>query len=113
MMRCLAAFLIFLFSFHAQAYQLSGTVTGTDGEPVAYASVFEQNTTYGVATDLAGAYFIELSAGSHVLVVQAVGYVTKEVAVNITANTLLNIELQVAALELQEVEVNANRKWTY
>ena len=45
--------LLFLFaSLAAHAFQVSGRVTGSDGYPVAYASIFVKNSTYGVATNL-------------------------------------------------------------
>ena len=107
----LALALVFLFcAVSVQAFQLSGTVTGSDGRVVPYASVFVKNTTYGVATNLKGQYFLELSAGDYVIVVQAVGYDAKEEPVAVSGNQTLNVRLNIRTQELEEVTVKAKRK---
>lgn len=99
-----------LLAFATQAFQLSGSVIGSDGYPVAYASVFVKNTTYGVATNLKGQYFLELDAGTHTIVFRAVGYNSIEKEVTVTSNQELDVRLHIKTLELEEVTVDAKAK---
>lgn len=105
---------IFLFSFlpfSGLAFQLSGTVTDTLGHALPYVSVFVKNTTYGVATNLKGQYFLELRNGTYEIIYQAVGYKKVNRSVTISgSNKHLNITLQPATTQLQEVKVVADKE---
>lgn len=105
-------FVSFLFTILlAEAHQLRGIITDQQGEPVAYASVFVKNTTYGVASNIKGEYFMELQDGSYEIGFQAVGYEKKLEKIVISgSNKTLNVTLNSTASELSEVVVQANRK---
>jgi TonB-linked SusC/RagA family outer membrane protein len=60
---------------------ISGTVTGTTGEPLIGASVVLKGTSNGAITDLDGKYALKIPSQSGTLVVSFVGYESKEVAI--------------------------------
>ncbi|GAO30876.1 TonB-dependent receptor [Geofilum rubicundum] len=89
---------------------ISGTIM-TKGEPVPYASVQIKSTTIGTATDINGAFRLELPEGTHQLRVQAMGYKPTEISIDaseaVTGN--FNIEMEEDALRLEQVVVTADR----
>ncbi|GGH06979.1 SusC/RagA family TonB-linked outer membrane protein [Mucilaginibacter phyllosphaerae] len=88
-----------------QAFEVSGKVTGDNGEALVGVTVSEKGTTNGVATDVNGNFKLNVSSGNAVLVVKYIGYVTKEVPVNSTA--VVNIKLTADSKALNEVVVVA------
>jgi hypothetical protein len=110
-LRLLFILLVSLLSTRALAVQVRGTVSDQDGEPIAYANVFLQNTTYGVLTNIKGEYFIELDPGTHQLSFSSLGFskVTKEVIVEKTA-IVLDITLLPDGVSIDTVTVTAGRK---
>lgn len=99
-----------LISVSAFAHRLSGVVQDSEGQPVPYATVYVENTTLGVVTDLKGEFFLELDKGNYNLVVSCLSYQKKTVPVEIAGNTELKIELETADVALGTVEVTADRK---
>lgn len=99
------------FALSAHAVQVRGTVSDQDGEPIAYANVFLQNTTYGVLTNIKGEYFIELEPGTHLLAFSSLGFgkVTKEIVVAQTA-LVIDVMLLPDGVSLDTVVVTAGRK---
>ena len=93
------------FSLQAFAQNATNRVSGTvvsNGEPVIGASVMVKNTSVGSATDLDGNFTIQ-AASDAVLVVSAIGYQTKEVAVN--GASTLNISLEESSTLLEDAVV--------
>ncbi|WP_282775938.1 DUF5686 family protein [Phaeodactylibacter xiamenensis] len=90
----------------AQSGGLSGKVTGPDGAPLSYASIFVQETGTGTTTNEEGYYEIRLPKGSYQLVFQFLGYktVAKPVVVG-NRMELLNISLQEQPVQLEAVDV--------
>jgi TonB-dependent starch-binding outer membrane protein SusC len=88
----------------AQQRQITGTVTAEGGEPLAGAFVAVTGTNRGVTTGAGGRYQISIPAGDVRLTVSRLGYVTREVAVPGSQNTL-NVQLQPAVLSLEELVV--------
>lgn len=80
---------------------VTGTVSGADGEGLAGATVLVQNTTRGVFTDDNGRYSIQASQ-EDVLVVSYLGYVTQAVTVT---GSVVNVTLEVDNITLSEVVV--------
>ena len=78
----LALFLFVVSCFHGQ--HLKGVITNLEGQPLPFATVYIKNSTYGVAANSYGEYFIELQSGSHQLVFSYVGYSALEREINIT-----------------------------
>lgn len=104
-------FLLLVFALvqysNALAWRVSGVVTEPNGTPVAYASVYEENTTYGVATNIKGEFAMELGSGMHRIVFQAVGFERKVLEVSVVEATQLNVQLQPNAQMLNAVTITA------
>lgn len=97
--------LFFFFSFNVFAQQrVTGTVTGTNGQPVSDATVQVKGTARATVTDANGQFSVEAS-GNDVLVISSVGFATQEVAVNGRSN--ISISLAGADQSLNEVVVTA------
>lgn len=79
----------------------SGTVIGSDGEPVIGASVLAKGKSIGASTDLDGKFSLKVPAGT-TLVISYVGCVTQEVK---ATSTPMEIHLKDDALNLDEVVV--------
>ena len=81
---------------------LTGTVTGTDGQPIPGANVVLQDSNKGTTTDFDGNFSINASTGD-VIVVSYIGFATQSIA--ISNQTTLNIVLEASASELDEVVI--------
>lgn len=90
----------------AQSGGVSGKVTGSDGAPLAFASIFVKETGSGTTTNEEGQYEIRLPKGNYQLVFQFLGYktVTKPVPVG-NRMELLNVTMQEQPLQLGAVDV--------
>jgi Ca-activated chloride channel family protein len=83
---------------------ISGTVYDSqNGLPIIGASVKIKGTTTGTLTNISGAYAIDVPTGDEHLVVNYIGYQTKEVAIG-KSNTV-NVYLEAAPNALNEVVV--------
>ncbi len=83
-----------------QKQTVSGIVTDEKGIPLPGASVNEEGTKNGVATDFDGKFTITVASNQSVIVVSFVGYKDKKVTAN---QSVLNIQLEPDATNLQEV----------
>jgi len=90
----------------AQNVAVSGRVLSSRGEAIPGATVLEQGTTNGLATNSEGGFTINLSP-SATLVFSAVGYQAQTVPVN--GRRELEIVLNVSAQDLNEVTVVGSR----
>lgn len=81
---------------------ITGTVTGTDGEPIIGANVIEKGTTNGTVTDIDGKYTLSNVSGK-VLIFSYIGYISQEITVQ--DKTTLNIKLQEDTQNIEEVVV--------
>ena len=85
-------------------FSIKGVVTDKNGEPIVGATVLEQQTKNGVATDLDGRFSIRVSNEKAILRISYIGFKPQEVGVN--GKSTLNITLQDdAAANLNEVVV--------
>lgn len=93
------------------AWQLRGVVLDDQKLPVAYASVYVENSTYGVATNIKGEFVMNLENGTYALVFQAVGYekIIKEISIK-GANQIISITMPVSAALLNTVTIEADRE---
>jgi len=92
---------------------LSGRVVDAgDGEPVRVASVFIRETDAGAQTDDAGAFQLDVPAGSITLVVQALGYrpYSRVLTVSEGESVTLDIGLVSDPLRLNPIQVTVGRK---
>lgn len=101
-------FLIFLPSIllAQQKFTIQGYVKDKkNGEAIIGAIVSKKNTSIGVSTNEYGFYSLTLPAGKHNIVVTILGYQLFEKEINLNENIKLNIELEEASTQLEEVEI--------
>lgn len=90
---------------------VSGKVTGSRGAPLAFATIFVQQTGSGTTTNEEGNYEIRLAPGSYTLVFQFLGYKTEIREVRVGQRMeVLNISLEEQAIQLQEVYVSGGKE---
>lgn len=115
MMRHLLILILFfpLTAVAQSANTLSGTITDTNQQPVARASVRLLNTNFGAITDAAGRFSLEdLAAGRFVMQVTAIGYATQTVAVTVGGSdpSPVALVLSESATQLDDVVVTAEKQ---
>lgn len=89
--------------------QVSGLVTDTEGEPLAFANVYVKGSTQGTTTNPEGNYTINLDQGEYILVFQYVGYQPVEKSITVSAaKKQLDVQLVIQAMELTEAIVKAD-----
>lgn len=99
--------LLLLFPLGIQA-QLYGTVTGPDGEGLAFASVYLEGASKGTTANAAGNYSLPLDPGTYQVVFQYIGYTQQTQSVVIGQKAvLLDVQLQPQAFTLSEIEVRS------
>jgi len=101
----LLALLLIATSVFAQSYELAGTVTDNEGQPLPGASVIIKGTFTGTSADYDGTFHLKVT-GTDVLVVSFVGFDDQEVPVN--GQTKILIALQ-PGIEIAEVAVVGSR----
>ncbi|HAA21941.1 MAG TPA: hypothetical protein DCP28_25440, partial [Cytophagales bacterium] len=85
---------------------LRGVITDPTGEPIPFVSVYVENTTYGVAANAKGEYYLELEPGTHRVVFQMLGFATQTLTVEMgTSLQRINVVLELQQLELAEVTI--------
>jgi TonB-linked SusC/RagA family outer membrane protein len=98
------ALVLFSGTIMAQNIRVTGKVIDETGLPVIGASVLQQNTTNGVATDLDGAFEIEVPSDA-TLVISSIGMKTQTVEVG--GRSVINITMEEDAMLLDELVVTA------
>jgi iron complex outermembrane receptor protein len=89
---------------------IQGTVRNNEGSPAAYIAVVLKGTGKGAVTNEHGLYAIRgLAPGHYTIIIQSVGLIPQEKAVDLAAGQQLNADfsLQKDATALQEVRVTA------
>lgn len=88
----------------AQGRTISGTVTGSEGEPLTGVSVMVKGTQTGTTTDNNGFYSLPIPQNAKELQFSSLGFETR--TVTITSSNTLNVTLEVtAATGLEEVVI--------
>lgn len=97
-------------TFGFSQYSISGIVTNSENQPLDYASVFLKDTRFAVATNEDGSFLMEdIPAGDYVLKASFVGYGSFETPISLVENIVLNIQLEGTYLELDKIQILANR----
>ncbi len=95
-------------SVFAQGTQVvSGTITDSNGDPLAGANVSAQGTLLGAAAQNNGAYSLSLPAGSYTLLVQYIGYQTIKKSIKVAVGEAQTMDFSMADDVLQMSEVVA------
>lgn len=107
-MRHLILLFFLVFSFEMYGQTLSGVVTDNTGTPLIGVSIIEKGTTNGVITDLDGAYTINITSKSPILIFSYTGHKSVEKSVEGIAE--LNMVLEEGIL-LGEIQVVGSRSY--
>lgn len=100
-------FLIAVHTFSQGTYTVAGKIIDKNTKaPLQGASVFAQNTTFGMASDAEGNFRLKLPYGGYELIITFTGYETESMRIsNTTAGETLVIEVTPIEKSLQEVSV--------
>jgi iron complex outermembrane receptor protein len=90
-----------VMSVQQQRKQISGTVKGSDGQPIPGVSVIVKGTTTGITTGMSGEFTLEIPADAQTLVFSFVGMKQQEIP--IAGNTVFNVTMQEETIGLGEV----------
>jgi iron complex outermembrane receptor protein len=101
----LSIFLLFTIVIHAQSYQVNGTVTDVNSQPLPGVSVMVEGTSRGTTTDFDGNYMIKVSLNEN-LIFSYVGYNEKKLQMDGTKT--FNVTL-VSGVSLNEIVVVGSR----
>lgn len=93
----------------AHAGYVKGKIIDENGDPLPFASIYVSNTSYGVASDMNGNYFLELKNGNYSVTYSFVGYLTETRDVTIGRDPLI-INITLKSMSLDEVEIVADTK---
>jgi hypothetical protein len=111
--KILLAFVFFLpFNLLSQDFVVSGKVIDSAStEPLAFASVFCQNTTMGTATNKEGLFILNLKEGGYDLVITYTGYKSKLLRISPELKTTdLLIELVKEEKTIEEVVIRSSNE---
>ncbi len=92
---------------------LNGRVTDQTGIPLPGVNIIFKGTTLGTTTDANGRFFLSgIPVGKYTVIFSIIGYQPKETVVRILAGqtTLLEVQLQQAAIEAPALIVTASKK---
>lgn len=105
-------FLLFLLtSLSLKAQLLKGSIEDQAGEPIPFARISVQNTSYGTVANAQGHFQLELKAGTYLITCSALDFTTKTDSVVITDDvTLVKIVLMEEATELEETIITSKSK---
>ncbi len=106
---------LFLTAFNLSAQEKRYTISGNirdagNGEDLIGAGVIIAGTRTGTVTNAYGFYSLSLPAGKYTLEFSYIGYLKKEITVDLFADIKQNINLDINARELSEVVVSAESK---
>lgn len=101
--------LYFLIVYTISAQGIKGTVKDGKGQPLPYTSIYVSNLKDGSSTNLQGDYEIKLPPGKYDLLVQFIGYETRQVQVEVNEDWVIrDFVLEEQILTLKEVEIRGS-----
>ncbi|MBC7897317.1 MAG: TonB-dependent receptor [Cytophagaceae bacterium] len=94
-----------------QRIQLSGYIRHAESrELIRYALVGADGSTARSQSNVDGFYFLNLAPGAHRILVRAIGFAPLDTTITLTASTTADFLLVPRAVQLQAVEVNADKQ---
>ena len=93
-----------------QRVSLSGKITESSGNPVAFATIAVEHTTKGVYSNDKGNYKLELVPGKYTLVISSLGYETIKTEITVKDHKKQDFTLEESAVGLNTVEVYGKTK---
>ena len=97
------AFMLLSSALFAQNYEVKGTASDQDGNPVVGMTVFEKGTKNGVTTDVNGKYILSVSSDKAILEYVCLGY--KTVTEQVNSRAVIDVVLEEDSIGLDEVVV--------
>ncbi|MCR9254216.1 MAG: carboxypeptidase-like regulatory domain-containing protein, partial [bacterium] len=89
---------------------ISGYVTDAkNGESLIGVTIYDETTQTGAVTNVYGFYSLTLPSGNHQLRVSYIGYETFSQNLDLQQNQKLDIELEIAVQQMQEVVITSDR----
>src|SRR3989338_3086941 len=111
MVRLLLILCFIPFSSAVFAQLLKGQITDTFGEPIPFARVGIENTSYGTIANAQGNFQLELTYNSYTVIYSAMDYETISEKIEIQQDvTLVTIVLKEEATELEETVITVKTK---
>ncbi|MCW5906954.1 MAG: carboxypeptidase-like regulatory domain-containing protein [Chitinophagales bacterium] len=104
-------FLLLVFhtlSLHVSAVTVKGIVTDANGTPLSYANIYVKGTSDGTSANVKGEYILDLPKGKYEIVYRYMGFQQHVETVDLTADIVLNVTLQVQQFEIRDVVINAS-----
>jgi len=105
---------LFLFSItlvtHAQSFRLSGKVTNTKGEPLAFVTIQLKEQGIGTTSKEDGSYAMNLEVGQYNLVVSMIGYKTQIINIVLNKDYPLDIVLEEEQKAMDEFVIKVKLK---
>jgi hypothetical protein len=109
--KILYSFFLSIISLHLLAGVLKGVVKDESGNPLPYAHVYVKNTTYGIATNQKGEFWLELKPGNYTIVFSFVGHQTIEKDISIKHDVVvLHVVLKETMQNMQVAEIISDKK---
>jgi hypothetical protein len=96
-----------LLSINTYSQSLRGKITGLQGEPVEYATIYVSETKTGCITSESGEFILSLEPGKYTFIVQHMNYQTVTKIVEIPNLTFWEIIMETKNIHLKEVSVSA------
>ncbi len=94
---CFMLCLFFSGSIFSQK-AISGTIIGSNSQPMAGASVLVKGTTIGTVSKTDGSFEVTVPANRNILVVSVIGYKSREVAIGNQTNISVSLEEDISGL---------------
>jgi Fe(3+) dicitrate transport protein len=98
----------------AQTFAIRGKIKSVSGAAIADASVFLNNTSYNATCDSLGNYLLDnIKPGNYTLKVSVIGYKPLTRKLSISGNLIVNIAMEEAVQQLNDVTVQAEKDKTF
>lgn len=94
------------------SFKIQGKVKDSEtDETLVGVNVYLKDTQYGTVTDSKGIYLLSAAAGDYILVFSYIGYVPKEIAIELNKELTLNVSLTPSKTAIEEVQITSQRKF--
>ncbi|MEM6805150.1 MAG: carboxypeptidase-like regulatory domain-containing protein, partial [Bacteroidota bacterium] len=104
--------LILLSTYSKQVFGQSvyGKVQDSKGQEISFVRISVEGSSFGTITDDKGEYELKLAEGTYKLTFQHLNYYKLKKSVKIQGNTRLDVELSLSGVQLNAIEITANKK---
>ena len=91
------------------AHNLKGFISGKDGAPIPYATVFIKEVSLGTITNENGKFELDLPPGVYTANFRSLGFIPKIMTIKLTGKeTVIKVNLEEQIVQLSEVEIKGN-----